>query len=279
MRPTFGREYIENEFQRIGDGLSAPLTVYLIGGGAMSLRDLKGATKDIDLVVPDGDAYGQLWAVLMDLGYAEVQSLDPDYRALGATSCVENDDGCRLDIFNQQVANKLVLTDGMQERSEPFLDTDRLTVRLVSNEDIFLFKAIAGRDDDIEDMNMLVQAGLDYDVVRDELEAQIERLGDDQFATFANEALLGIADSAREPASMALFADEGKGSGITSSIGIRGLVWRPGALLAPLLGGYLMDSVGMAWVFLVGGGTALIGVVTFLGIISQRFGIRELARW
>ncbi|WIV68751.1 DUF6036 family nucleotidyltransferase [Natrialbaceae archaeon AArc-T1-2] len=194
MRPTFGREYIENEFQRIGDGLSEPLTVYLIGGGAMSLRDLKGATKDIDLVVPDGDAYGQLWAVLMDLGYAEVQSLDPDYRALGATSCVENDDGCRLDIFNQQVANKLVLTDGMQQRSEQFLDTDRLTVRLVSNEDIFLFKAIAGRDDDIEDMNMLVQAGLDYDVVRDELEAQIERLGDDQFATFANEALVELEE-------------------------------------------------------------------------------------
>ncbi|MFC4553459.1 MULTISPECIES: DUF6036 family nucleotidyltransferase [Halobacteriales] len=194
MRPTFGREYIENEFQRIGDGLSEPLTVYLIGGGAMSLRDLKGATKDIDLVVPDGDAYGQLWAVLMDLGYAEVQSLDADYRALGATSCVENDDGCRLDIFNQQVANKLVLTEGMRDRSEPFLATDRLTVRLVSNEDIFLFKLIAGRDDDIEDMNMLVQAGLNYDVVRDELEAQIDRLGDDQFATFANEALVELEE-------------------------------------------------------------------------------------
>ena len=65
MRPTFGREYIENEFRRIGVGLSEPLTVFLIGGGAMSLRDLKGATKDIDLVVPDGDAYGQLWAVLI----------------------------------------------------------------------------------------------------------------------------------------------------------------------------------------------------------------------
>jgi len=194
MRPTFGREYIDNEFRHIGDGLSEPLTVYLIGGGAMSLRDLKGATKDIDLVVPDGDAYGQLWAVLMDLGYAEVQSLDPDYRALGATTCVENDDGCRLDIFNQQVANKLVLTDGMQERSEPFLDTDRLTVRLVSNEDVFLFKTVAGRDDDIEDMNVLVQAGLDYDVVRDALEAQVERLSDDQFATFANEALVELEE-------------------------------------------------------------------------------------
>ncbi len=194
MRPTFGREYIQNEFQRITDGLTDPLTVYLIGGGAMSLRDLKGATKDIDLVVPDSEAYGQLWAVLMDLGYAEVQSLDDDYQALGATSCVENADECRLDIFNRQVANKLVLTDGMRERSEPFLGTDRLTVLLVSNEDIFLFKLIAGRDDDIEDMNMLVQAGLDYDVVERELEAQIDRLGDDQFATFANGALIELED-------------------------------------------------------------------------------------
>jgi hypothetical protein len=194
MRPTFGREYIENEFQQIANTLSAPLTVYLIGGGAMSLRDLKGTTKDIDLVVSGGDAYRQLWTVLMDLGYTEIQSLDADYRALGAKSCVENDDGCRLDIFNQQVANKLVLTNGMQERSEPFLDMDHLTVRLVSNEDIYLFKLIAGRDDDIEDMNMLVQAGLDYDVVRDELEAQIERLGDDRFATYANEALVELEE-------------------------------------------------------------------------------------
>ncbi|MCU4801756.1 hypothetical protein OB920_15355 [Halobacteria archaeon HArc-gm2] len=194
MRPTFGREYIKNEFQRIADELSEPLTVYLIGGGAMSLRDLKGATKDIDLVVADGDAYGQLWAVLMGLGYAEVQSLDADYRALGATSCVENDDRCRLDIFNQQVANKLVLTDGMGTRSETFLDTDRLTVKLVSNEDIFLFKMIAGRDDDIEDMNVLVQASVDYDIVRDELEVQIDRLGDDRFATFANEALIELEE-------------------------------------------------------------------------------------
>ena len=82
----------------------------------------------------------------------------------------------------------------MEERSEPFLDMDRLTVRLVSNEDIFLFKLIAGRDDDIEDMNMLVQTGLDYDVVRDELEAQIDRLDDDQFATFANEALVELEE-------------------------------------------------------------------------------------
>ncbi|KYH23806.1 hypothetical protein HAPAU_38850 [Halalkalicoccus paucihalophilus] len=69
-----------------------------------------------------------------------------------------------------------------------------MTVQLVSNVDIFLFKMIAGRDDDIEDMNMLVQAGLDYDVVRDELETQIDRLGGDQFTTFANEALVELEE-------------------------------------------------------------------------------------
>ena len=92
-------------------------------------------------------------------------------------------------------------------------------------------------------------------------------------------ALLGVADAVREPASMALFADEGKDSGITSSFGIRGLVWRPGALLAPLLGGYLMDSVGMEWVFVVAGVTALTGVVAFWGIISVRHGPRALSDW
>ena len=43
-------------------------------------------------------------------------------------------------------------------------------------------------------MNMLVQAGLDYDVVEAELGAQIDRLDDDQFATFANEALVELEE-------------------------------------------------------------------------------------
>ena len=47
---------------------------------------------------------------------------------------------------------------------------------------------------DLEDMNVLVQASVDYDVVRVELEAQIDRLGDDQFATFANEALVNLEE-------------------------------------------------------------------------------------
>ncbi|MBX0298048.1 MFS transporter [Haloarcula nitratireducens] len=92
-------------------------------------------------------------------------------------------------------------------------------------------------------------------------------------------ALLGIADAFREPASMALFADEGKGEGITSSFGVRSLVWKPGSVLAPLVGGWVMGQFGIEWVFFAGGFAALSGVMTFLGILSWNYGSRAFHQW
>jgi len=91
--------------------------------------------------------------------------------------------------------------------------------------------------------------------------------------------VLGVADAFREPASMALFADEGKGEGIASSIGIRSLVWRPGAIAAPVIGGWLMDGPGMEWVFFLAGATAPSGVLTFFGVLSYSYGTGALTRW
>jgi MFS family permease len=92
-------------------------------------------------------------------------------------------------------------------------------------------------------------------------------------------ALLGVADSFREPASMALYADEGEGSGITSSIGIRSIVWRPGALAAPIVGGWLMTNVGMDVVFFLGGAAALSGTLTLFGVLSYSRGRPTLTAW
>lgn len=92
-------------------------------------------------------------------------------------------------------------------------------------------------------------------------------------------ALLGVADSFREPASMALYADEGEGSGITSSIGIRSIVWRPGGLGAPILGGWLMTNVGMDVVFFLGGAAALSGVLTMLALLSYNNGQVTITKW
>ncbi|SFR85228.1 Major Facilitator Superfamily protein [Halomicrobium zhouii] len=91
--------------------------------------------------------------------------------------------------------------------------------------------------------------------------------------------LLGVADSIREPASMALFADEGTGSGVAASFGVRDLVWRPGSILAPLAGGWLMTNAGMEWVFYLGAAAAFTGVFAFLGILSYDHGRAGLTKW
>ncbi len=93
-------------------------------------------------------------------------------------------------------------------------------------------------------------------------------------------ALLGVADSFREPASMALFADVGNAEGgITSSFGIRNLVWQPGSIVGPLIAGWIMVEVGMEWVFYLAGGLAISGAITFLGILVYTHGRGGLSQW
>lgn len=93
-------------------------------------------------------------------------------------------------------------------------------------------------------------------------------------------ALLGVADAFREPASMALFADEGmEQGGVTSSFGIRDLVWRPGNVIAPIVGGVVMTQIGMSWVFFLAGFFAVSGAVTFIGVLFYSHGRNALRMW
>lgn len=193
-RPRFDAEYVESEFEAIADHVDEPLTVFLIGGGAMALRNRKEATKDIDVVVDSRAAYDRFRKVVSETGYREIESLDDEYRQLGAKSCVENRDGCRFDVFDRQVAGKLILTDDMKSRAETFLEFENVTTKLVCEEDIFLFKAVANRAADVDDMNVLVQAGLDFDVVERELRTQMERIDELQFVTHVLESLGRLED-------------------------------------------------------------------------------------
>lgn len=79
-------------------------------------------------------------------------------------------------MFNRQVANKLIFSDGIQQRSKEYLTSDELTIQLTALEDIFLFKTVAKRPDDIDDMNTLVQTSLDFEAIEREIETQIELL-------------------------------------------------------------------------------------------------------
>ena len=194
MRARFDSAYIRSELERIGQQLDNSLTVFLIGGGSMAFRGLKETTKDIDLIVSSGDDLSQLQAVLLELGYDIVREPDEEYEELGAQRILENDDGCRIDVFNQQVIGKLILSPDIRERSERYLEPGNLVVELVSPEDIFLFKAVAGRVEDIEDMFSLMQTGLEFDVVEAELKTQVELLDQELFVTYVNEALTDLTE-------------------------------------------------------------------------------------
>jgi hypothetical protein len=67
--------------------------------------------------------------------------------------------------------------------------------------------------------------------------------------------------------------------GVASSFGIRELVWRPGSVIAPVAAGWLMGNVGLNAVFYVGGGFALLGALTFLGVLRRFHGPGALAEW
>jgi len=194
QRDRFGPEYIKDELHTVGDTLNQEVTAFLIGGGALALRNRKDTTKDIDLVVTTDEEFDCLLAALAERGYEEVTDLGEDYRKLGARLCVRNDDGCQIDLFNRQVANKLVFSEGMRARSERFLTHEPLSVHLTTFEDIFLFKAVAKRPDDIDDMATLVQTDLDFDVVKGELDRQAALLGSDQFVTYVSESLNKLED-------------------------------------------------------------------------------------
>ena len=50
MRKDFNLQYLEKEFQQIGANIQTPIIAYLLGGGAMSFRGQKNATKDLDVL-------------------------------------------------------------------------------------------------------------------------------------------------------------------------------------------------------------------------------------
>jgi predicted nucleotidyltransferase len=190
---TLSQTAIRRQFDEMGDALTRETTVYLIGGGAMTLRNLKNATKDVDLVVETAPESTRLHDALVSVGYRFPDDLRAEYDDLGAAFILQKDRR-RFDVFQKQVAGVLMLSEGMKERSERLLKTGELSVRLVSLDDIFLFKAVANRDDDFDDMVTLAQAGLNDDVILSEVERQLDLLGTDHFIGAMNRKFERLAE-------------------------------------------------------------------------------------
>lgn len=178
--PTFQSAAIQAQLQKLSELLDEELTAYLIGGGALALNGLKSATKDIDLVVRESEEKDRLFDTLSEAGYEAPPDVEDEYQALDPSFVLQKDRR-RFDVFHKQVAGVIFLSDAMVSRSEVEFEEGGLTVKSVSPNDIFLFKAVANREDDVDDMITVAQTGIDEEVILDEIETQLEYLGEDRF--------------------------------------------------------------------------------------------------
>jgi len=179
--------------EALGEQLETPVDVYLLGGGNLILRGLKDSTKDVDLVVEDGQTFVTVAETLQDQGYEERGDLEAAYTQLDPSIVLEKEGFPRWDIFVETVAGQLQLTEAMIERCDQSVEYGNLNVHLLSLTDIFLFKSITEREGDLEDVALIgKQADLDWEKIFEEIKTQEAHTG--RFFSFAVLDTLDVLD-------------------------------------------------------------------------------------
>lgn len=171
QRKQFSAEDIVEIFSALGSNLENPVTGLLIGGGAMSLRGDKIATKDVDLVVRSDREFRYFLSCAMNTGFERQTNVTQEYQQLN-TTVLENHEGFHIDLFAINVCNRLVVHDGIMERAQHYRAFGLLDIYLMKDEDLFLSKSVTERARDLDDMYELYKKGLDEAIIMEEMKVQ-----------------------------------------------------------------------------------------------------------
>jgi hypothetical protein len=173
MRKAFGKEELEATFKEIGKKLGKPTEVFLLGGGAMCFRNQKIATKDLDLVFEDAATFKSFFATIEKIGFKREKNLESEYEKMMAAGVWKDNGDFRFDLFVKTVCNALELSERIVGRSENLGEYGNLVVKMVSNEDVILFKGITERLDDVNDIAAIIRTSkIDWDIVFEECKLQ-----------------------------------------------------------------------------------------------------------
>jgi hypothetical protein len=178
QRPSFDRYYLQKEFDKL-DAKTRPVTLYLIGGGAMAFYGLKDATKDIDIILTSAEQLEELLTALSAVSYKKPSQalITKSYCKMKTGAILENKEGFRWDVFINRVCNALMLSEGIKQRANQLYRGGNLTVLIASKEDIFLFKGITEREGDLDDMRILAESGLNWKLISKECQMQSAMAG------------------------------------------------------------------------------------------------------
>ncbi len=157
-------------FNEIGKELDENTTIYVFGGAALMFSGLKDATKDIDIVLATKKEMEKFTGAIKNLGF-KTTPITGQYKYLKLEGIYTRKED-RFDIFLKQICGNLALSEEMKIRSKPKADYGNLSVKVLSGEYIFLLKSIFSRAGDYEDCVALFQAGLDWNIIYQEITRQ-----------------------------------------------------------------------------------------------------------
>lgn len=162
----YSKQDIEGVLEAVGGFLEKPVSVFLIGGCAMTFRNLKPATKDADLLLGSELEEQALCDAMLGAGLTELFP-GSKYVPLKAKDILVADNGLQFELFAETVMGGMRLSEGMEKRAVVHKAYGKLRLLLASKEDVFLFKAITDRPfpRDYEDLVTLQQSGLDWTAV------------------------------------------------------------------------------------------------------------------
>lgn len=169
--------YIKNELIQIDKLLKKKITVYLIGGSAMSFYGIKDSTKDIDALFENQYDCAEFFNAITKLGYETSEQYFPPVIQMEATFFVYKDDEIWIDLFVKNVMNKFELTNSIKNRSvKTDLPTKKLNVNCLDKNDIFLFKSITPRERDEDDLIILLsKSEIDFNIIHEEINKQTDK--------------------------------------------------------------------------------------------------------
>ena len=176
---------LEKLFHEIDKQLKTEVNIYVIGGAVLLYHGLKHATKDIDIITADDRNYVAFENALKSINF-KPKTPTGIYKKLNLGAILERDD-YRIDVFNKTVCKMLALSEGMKKRANEIINHNNLKVYLCSNEDIFIFKSLTEREGDLEDNISLVQHGINWNIVLEEIILQINTSGQDVWITWIGE--------------------------------------------------------------------------------------------
>lgn len=183
---------ITDKFEDLDNKINRKLNLYLIGGAVLLYNDLKGGTKDIDLVVTSKKDK-ELLARTLEKDNFIIEKPGKSYSKMNLEKILVKDN-YRIDIFDIIVCGKLFLSENMIKRAKLIKEYKNINLFGCSVEDVFVFKSITERDGDVDDCYSIATYKIDWSIIFNEIKYQIQESEQGVWITWFEERLNLLED-------------------------------------------------------------------------------------